>query len=53
MKTEGKIRSGTHCKCKACGYEGYAYGMPAGKIISAPWCQNCGRNNQLVKTGQP
>ena len=44
----GVVRSGTYCKCKACKHEGYAYGVPTGKGVTAGFCQRCGINNQLI-----
>ena len=41
------VRSGDYCKCGACGYEGYAYGIAHAKGVSAPFCQNCGVNSKL------
>lgn len=41
------VRSGDYCKCGACGYEGYAYGIAHAKGVSAPFCQNCGINSKL------
>lgn len=42
------VRSGTYCKCNHCKHEGYAYGVPTGKGVTAGFCQNCGINNQLI-----
>jgi len=41
------VRSGDYCKCGACGYEGYAYGIAHAKGVSHPFCQNCGVNSKL------
>jgi len=47
------IKSGDYCKCKNCGHVGYVYGAPSFNIgICHPWCQNCGINNQLIKSSK-
>jgi len=44
----GVVRSGSYCKCNACKHEGYAYGIPTSKGVTAGFCQRCGINNQLI-----
>lgn len=44
-----KIKSGNFCKCNACGYKGYAYGIITSHGGTIPWCQKCGINNKLEK----
>jgi len=34
-------------KCKHCGFEGYCYGMPTSKGVSAPFYSWCGKNDGL------
>jgi hypothetical protein len=41
-------------RCGHCGHEGPAYGAPSGNGVSAPWCTQCGLNNQLTRlAGKP
>jgi hypothetical protein len=48
-KLPTSIRSGTICRCGHCGFEGHCYGTPTSSIgVSAPWCPQCGLNNQLT-----
>lgn len=35
-------------KCGHCGHEGYCYGVPMDKGVSAPWCYRCERNDKLT-----
>lgn len=35
--------------CNYCGYKGPVYGTPSSEGVSAPWCPQCGLNNQLVE----
>ena len=37
--------------CSNCGHEGPAYGIPTSSGVSAPFCQNCQRNDKLYKVG--
>lgn len=41
------MRSGAYCRCKKCGWVGYAYGSFTGFFVTSPWCGRCGRNNAL------
>jgi len=34
--------------CGNCGFEGHCYGIPTEGGVSAPFCSQCGRNNELT-----
>jgi len=42
------IKSGDKVKC-GCGFEGTVYGTLHAKGGSAPWCPDCGKNNNFEK----
>ncbi len=46
------VRSGAWATCEHCKYEGYVYGTAHSNGVSAPWCPQCGLNNQLRSSNE-